>query len=1362
MSAPSPQSTADAGTGVGFIGTVPLGRRLPAVLSVLVLAIVLLALAAAPASAANGRPQIGVFGPDGTPNSHFQRGEQVAFDQAAKRLYVVDTKASKIFGFDASSAEAPIPLSGNFPISVADNSASYFDGFAVDNTSLGTAGNIYFASSKEGKIFGFDSSGNPLGGNFPISLPGPSAVFNGLGVDSEGNLWVGDSAAKIIREYSAAGIPQGTPIDTASVGRPLRIAFDSNGDAYMLVANYDQGFSLNKFTAASGYTAHTKINASYSGLNDFTVSTVSHDVFLTLEKTASAEAFDSNGTLLYPFGATIQGSKYRGIAVDEADDDLFVLDMGASDAEESDHQQIVVFGPYGPEIGFTLGAATGVTGTQATVNGSINPEGATITECFVEYGLSKSYGKSAPCSGSLPADTVPHPVSASLSGLSPQSTVYHFRFVVKTAIAKLRSSDGTFATANTFFTEAADVTGDTTATVKGKVNLEGLPLSDCRFEYGVTPLYGASKPCVPAAGSIPVDSSDHAVSADLTGLASQGTYHYRLVVSNAAGTFAGDDRSLTALGPPLVTEEEGAPVGTDSATLLARVDPRGSATEYHFDWGTDSSYGNRFPAAGNVALGSTEMAQGVSTELSGLAAATSFHFRVVAVNDSGETRGADQVFSTPIANASCPNAATREAQTSPVLPAGSTLLPSCMALEMVSPVKKYNQRSETPEFSPNGNRVQFWGEGALSETPSMAYVINPYVSSRGSTGWNTQYVNPPAEISDGYSTAGIPCAYSSDLLHWVTWGAIRTQAAVGTNVAYRGTLGAPLSPIGPPVTPLTGGVAGDGGLAGGIRSGTCEGASADASRLFFSIYDATYLAGDPQPSADASLIDYGNVYEAYLDGEGQPTVRLLQRDYSGQVYGGTCGAQIGGGRGNQVRYRGTVSPDASRVYFSARPSQAEGVPCDVVANKLRIMQRLETPSGPSISQLFSSECTRVSPSCSSLDGDDEFQGASQEGEKVYFTTVRQLADTDLDTSADLYLYDASRPGGERLTQVSAGDSSDPSQGEGAKVLGLADFSGDGSHAYFVAKGTLTTAPNEFGRQAELGEPNLYLYERDASHPAGSTAFIGTLAPGDENTWLYAPGERNEAKAVPRLGSNVEDLAVGGDGHVLVFASRAALSGDDQDGGQLDVYRYDSSTGLLERVTKADPGGSDNGAFSANFVSQEGVPGAQSVSFGREVSEDGRTIVFSSEENLSSGDPDNGENPYIWRDGSLTALPVHDGDPRVSMSGEEVAFTSTEKLLPQDGDVVSDVYVARAGGGFPIVIPPPPCDGEACQAGRGGQPADQGAASAGATSGNVKESAGQQRCGKKSVRKHGRCVKRHQTRKHRQQAKRAGHEQGGQK
>jgi hypothetical protein len=83
---------------------------------------------------------------------------------------------------------------------------------------------------------------------------------------------------------------------------------------------------------------------------------------------------------------------------------------------------------------------------------------------------------------------------------------------------------------------------DTGATIAGVVNPNDAVLGACSFEYGTSAAYVLSIPCsvLPAAVG-----GAQGVSAQLSGLALNTTYHYRVVASSPAGTAAGADESFT-------------------------------------------------------------------------------------------------------------------------------------------------------------------------------------------------------------------------------------------------------------------------------------------------------------------------------------------------------------------------------------------------------------------------------------------------------------------------------------------------------------------------------------------------------------------------------------------------------------------------------------------------------------------------------------------------------------------------------------------------------------------------------------------------------------------------------------------------
>ena len=101
-----------------------------------------------------------------------------------------------------------------------------------------------------------------------------------------------------------------------------------------------------------------------------------------------------------------------------------------------------------------------------------------------------------------------------------------------------------------------------------------------------------------------------------------------------------------------------------------------------------------------------------------------------------------------------------------------------------------------------------------------------------------------------------------------------------------------------------------------------------------------------------------------------------------------------------------------------------------------------------------------------------FEGASEDGSKVFFSTEQPLLNGDKDATRDLYEAEVGAAGVTRLVQVSAGDETDPNRGSGAEVASVVRISEDGSHVYYVAKGALTTTPNANGEHAEAGAYNL--------------------------------------------------------------------------------------------------------------------------------------------------------------------------------------------------------------------------------------------------------------------------------------------------
>lgn len=94
---------------------------------------------------------------------------------------------------------------------------------------------------------------------------------------------------------------------------------------------------------------------------------------------------------------------------------------------------------------------------------------------------------------------------------------------------------------------------------------------------------------------------------------------------------------------PTVTTGTATAVGTTTATLNGTVNPNGAATTCHFDWGTTVSYGS---VTANQDKGSGTTTVAVTADLTGLTAATAYHFRLSCTNATGTSNGSDATFTT--------------------------------------------------------------------------------------------------------------------------------------------------------------------------------------------------------------------------------------------------------------------------------------------------------------------------------------------------------------------------------------------------------------------------------------------------------------------------------------------------------------------------------------------------------------------------------------------------------------------------------------------------------------------------------------------------------------------------------------------
>jgi DNA-binding beta-propeller fold protein YncE len=227
------------------------------------------------------------------------------------------------------------------------------------------------------------------------------------------------------------------------------------------------------------------------------------------------------------------------------------------------------------------GKPSGVKLPEATLNGTVNPSGVALEQCFFEWGETTAYGEPpVPCAeglgngpGEVGAGAVAVPVHATIAGLEA-GHVYHYRLVAinKNDVNEPSVGDGqdvVFGPPQVVGEASADVAA-VSATVLAEVQAQNLD-THVRVEYGTQ---AGTYPDKPAA----VDGGDRGVVAavpiELGGLTHGTVYHYRFVTENALGEFVGPDHAFKTQGAGVFVLPD-----NRSWELVSPPDLHGSAIE---------------------------------------------------------------------------------------------------------------------------------------------------------------------------------------------------------------------------------------------------------------------------------------------------------------------------------------------------------------------------------------------------------------------------------------------------------------------------------------------------------------------------------------------------------------------------------------------------------------------------------------------------------------------------------------------------------------------------------------------------------------------------------------------------------------
>jgi hypothetical protein len=939
---------------------------------------------------------------------------------------------------------------------------------------------------------------------------------------------------------------------------------------------------------------------------------------------------------------------------------------------------------------------------------------------------------------------------------------------------------GPSETVPTPVTGAAESITDHSAVLRGTLKPEEAPESTCAFQFVAQSGFEAEgfedaseAPCEPSGPF--TGSGTEPVEASVTGLRGGTTYHVRLVARLVGETKItpnpGDGMTFQTVGPT-VSASGVSEVGIGAATLVGLIDPNGVATTYRFEFLTQGAYeanpsserwaGATQVPAGGESIGSGTTAVAVAQRVEGLISGVAYRMRIVAISGSGEAAGEEVEFSsygTAAVFGPCPNDSFRIGQ------AGATL-PDCRAYEQVSPTGKNGANIQAAtnfvQASSDGERFTFFtNTGIPGGEGSQQFPIYMADRAPGGSDWSSHGLLPPASYG---TTAGV-LGWTEELTDTYDYAAKEFGSG---QILRRSSADESLTPIatGPASTfrqKLLFAAASEHGTVallesaeGDILPGDDSGAQnlyaydrASGRIAVAGVLNPASPGAEPEvPPGGAMAGPYG--WQKIVGGTGgsntQPT------EATGQP-GGALG-------GYYTQAEHTISDDGSRAFFTAGESG-------------QIYVR-ENPTAPQ-SAMSGGQCTESAKACTITVSAPEagitdpgttpvFLGASADGNLAFFLDRGKLtSDATGGAGYDLYRFDLAT---KSLTDMTL----DTTDKRGARVEGTLGISGSGQYLYFAAAGALTTKAQE----APSGETNLYALEGEGVH------LIARLATSEPDSFDWAPRSYEYGAKTARLSA---------DGQTLLFRSTRELTPYDnsgprclQSGGVLvggrcpELYLYSAGSEDISCVSCNPTGAAPAGPSNLQEFPPLGFQlGLYFTSMPRNLSADGRRVIFDSADRLVAADRNDVNDVYEWEapgqaeeensctpsspayvsasrgclyllsGGAADAAPSWFGD--ADARGRSIFFFTSQRLVPRDRDELVDVYDARIDGGIAgqqatTVVP---CDGETgCLLPGVSASTPQPPQTLTANGSNVVP---RKPCGKGKVRKHGHCVAKPKRKKH---------------
>ena len=538
-----------------------------------------------------------------------------------------------------------------------------------DGSALGTSHTVNVSTEAQGSGPGrlYVTSGAGVGAKLltfgappvPSRSPLPEASHvlksaKAVATDSKGDVY--SASGRVIHIYG----PDGKELASfEAVDKPDTIQVDSTGKLYALF----QGAGLKP----SEYTLRYYTPSAYPP----TVGTTYSAPVTVL----TGESFPS-------------GSGITLFAVNPGNDHLFAYDKAQMiEIDSAAHGSTVLNSHWGSGLSLLSLRSIAVNGKNGDVYISRNPGGLSVIDPSGTEILTQITGVGSPA-GNLPANSAlavdqsnGHVVLFDNGGGAAReydaSGAFLAEFgsftqeIVRTFSVAVSSSDGnayvafddtkaetpdlwafgalSYGEAPLGVTGLASGLGGGNAVLNGAVSPNGTLLETCQFEYLADAQYIANGKTFAGATVVACDESLAAIGegvevvpvhATLSSLDPEGSYRFRFVASNKFGESVGD---AGLFGAPELTIKSALPVLYGEATLRAGIDPSGLVTKYHFEYGTDESYGQSAP---EQELQPGESTVSVQAPLTGLSEGTMYHFRVVAENEASTVAGPDQSFTT--------------------------------------------------------------------------------------------------------------------------------------------------------------------------------------------------------------------------------------------------------------------------------------------------------------------------------------------------------------------------------------------------------------------------------------------------------------------------------------------------------------------------------------------------------------------------------------------------------------------------------------------------------------------------------------------------------------------------------------------